>query len=89
MFKTYEEYVQAREAQDRVLSVFEKLFKSFPQSPMGGVADEARKTAKYQKVKKEWDIEFKKYQDMNKFASKHFKKEIKADQLKKRSAWRK
>lgn len=76
---TYFEFKQNIELQNNIVNEIENSFKSFLKGQFGLVSDEDKNSKEYKELKKKFDIEFKKLQEINLYGMKNFKKEQKKE----------
>ena len=72
--QTFKEILQQQNEIERNLSFFNNYLQKFPINEMGLIIE---KCEKYKFAKRGFDYWFKKYQDINKFVYKNYKKEYK------------
>lgn len=72
--KTFKEVLQQQNEIERNLSFFDNYLQKFPVNEIGLIIE---KCEKYKFAKRGFDYWFKKYQDINKFVYKNYKKEYK------------
>lgn len=72
--KTFKEILQQQNEIERNLSFFDNYLQKFPVNEIGLIIE---KCEKYKFAKRGFDYWFKKYQDINKFVYKNYKKEYK------------
>lgn len=71
----YNDYKKAKQNLENKLEELESVMSQYPRNEMGLVLD-GYKDEKYKKAKLEWAYQFKKLQEINRIASKMFKKQI-------------
>lgn len=73
---TYTYYKEIKIKQDSIVDLLSDKLNSFPKEKYGLVIENIRASDEYCKLKKEYNLEFKKLQTINSFIVKNFKKEV-------------
>lgn len=81
---SFSEYKKIKREQDKIVSCLEGKLNEYPKEMSGMVIEHIRTSDEYRKIKSQFNIEFKKLQNINTFGMKFFKKEIRQETLKER-----
>ena len=80
----YEELKKISDAVRAECRAASEVMNQFPRLPNGLTPDVVRNTPEYQAAKRDFDVKFKREQEMNKLMVKNFKKELLADRQRER-----
>ena len=82
---TYNEYKTVKQNQDSIVNELSAKLKCFPKHSNGAIIDEVRNSIEFKTVKMQFDIEFKKLQNINIYGNKNYKKQLDAERKAKRA----
>jgi len=85
MILTFEKFLEIKEDCNAKVDLLSTALNSFPKEASGMVSEKFRTHESFVKMKKNFEVEFKKLRQINSYGNKVFKKEIRAERDSKRN----